>query len=194
MKRVLMFAAASALAGISFTASAWYWGPYGNPYLGAYAPGYAVPAYGYALSQDQINAIAEQQRAAAEQWATSGFTPWIQGPWGWDPLTAGPGDFVNDPFMPPEFREMFRRSEAEREQSLKISAARRAAARARAEAQRAALEARRRAFFASTSGYGYGPYPIPSALGSPEVASAPVAEAPAESETEAAPAAETEAQ
>jgi hypothetical protein len=180
MKKILPLAAAAVLGGVSLSAAAWYWGPYGYPY---YAPVLPLPAPGYALSQEQIDALAERQPAAV---------PWAGAVPGWGPYVGGPGDYLSDPFVDPWMREMFRQSEVEREQALRVSEARRAAARARAEAQRLAMEARRRAFRESAGGYGYryGPLALAPAAARPPAAEAPpagtsepAAEAPADEPT-----------
>ncbi|MCP5118326.1 MAG: hypothetical protein GY953_46530, partial [bacterium] len=127
-----------------------WWGPYGGA---PYWGGYA-PTYGYA--------------------------PWGADPFQTDPFSTRPGDFADDPFMPPMYREMFKQSDAERKQWQAASEARREAAKARATAQRAASEARRKAWRDSTasySPYGYGApigYPMPFATPAP----AAVEEAP----------------
>jgi hypothetical protein len=180
MKKIVSIGAAAVLAGVSLAAGAW-WGPYNAPYWGGYAPLYGPPVvapYGYGLTQDQLKEMASQQQKAVEQLPKVGYAPFGYGPfapWGGAPYFGRGGDFLNTPFMTPDVREMFRRSEVERAQALQESAARRAAFRARVEAQRAAMEARRAAWLANIGRY------APEAAVPAEVASEaePVADEPA---------------
>lgn len=160
MKKIVKRAAVAILAGLSFSASAWWGGgPYGYPYWGGYAPVVAAPVLVAPASQEQLNSVYNS--------------------WGYSPFLSGPGDFMNDSFMPPMHREMFKRSEAERELSLKESEARREAFRSRAAAQRAAMDARRQAWRESVRSSNYTPfgYGAPYAASGPIASSAPVAAA-----------------
>jgi hypothetical protein len=181
MNKILTLAAAATLAGASLSAGAW-WGPYGVPYWGGYAPLYAAPAvtpwYGYGITQEQLQALAARQRQAAEHWTKAGY-----GPWGALPFSGAPGDFLDNPFMTPDARALFQRSEAERRQMLKEDEARQAAFRARVAAQKAAMDTRRTAWLKAVAAYNpYPPYGLPAeaAVKAPaEPAQTPSASAPA---------------
>jgi len=180
MKKSVKLAVAAVLIGASLSAGAWWGGPYGAPpYWGGYAPLYGppvAPAYGYGLTQEQLNEWAARQQEAVEQRAQVGYAPWGYGPsapWGAGPSFGEPGDFSNGPAMAPNTEEMFRQFQVTREQALKASEARRAAFRARVVAQRAAMEARRAAWREAVGTY-------------PQVVAPPATDEPADAPEQAA--------
>ncbi len=142
-----------------------WWGPYG---VAPYSGGYA-PAYGYA--------------------------PWGAYPFPSAPCSTEPGSFAADRFMPSTYDEMFKKSDAEREQWRAASVARREAAKNRAAAQRAASEARRKAW-QDSAGFGapFG-YPTPVTAPAPVAAETAPAQQPvaAPAQDDHTPASETPA-
>lgn len=155
MKKILKFAAAAVLAGMTFTASAWWgwggpwggpgWGgPWGGPGWGGYYP---YDGYGYAPVLVAPPVVAPQ--------GANAFAPW-----GADPFASDFGSFPEAPAMSEDFEKRVKESEAEREQARAASAARAEASRKAAEARRAEMAAQSQAFRDSMGGMsGMGGYP-----------------------------------
>lgn len=181
MKKILTLAAVTALAGLSSSANAWWGVPYGGyPYWGGYAPVVAAPVA--TVSQEQLNTVYSPRNYGAIN------------PWGYDPFISGPGDVLNDPLMPPMYREMFRQSDAERQLTLKDSQARREAFHARTAAQRAAMDARRQAWRNSVRALDYASgYGAPFGYGRPLGIPAPIITATAPAAAAEQPAAAAQA-
>ncbi|KOR31724.1 hypothetical protein TI05_11790 [Achromatium sp. WMS3] len=138
------------LAPLCIPLSSHAWGPYGgNPYWRGYAPVYSAPYVGrHYPVRPYVAAPYYNPAYQARNYNGYNRYPGYSSPWNYyaprRPAWNGPWGYPgNVNSSAPNMQEMIKRSEAEREKSMRLLEARRAEFQKRMQARREAMEARR---------------------------------------------------